>query len=416
MPKALTTHAKYVISFSVALVLFVALCHSTSWRGRVIMQSERFVDTVNIMAVKSSKSDKYAAAGMKNFYSDGNPTQSAIFFTPSINDILCKMGSNQVMQVCTESKTRIENVSCSDNTTLVNTAYNCSRSVNATSKVPVESSDCEVRVLNGLYMFVKSCTTLTARGVPGMGDELELLASGYGTRMLMLMRPVFIAGPLCKLAAPTYSLSGYPNDIMKYDSSSKANVLLRKSDVVDYAITDGTGMDMSALVDMIRGAGKKLGEVRSTNEVQVPLTMYYLNYTRRIDGNFGAQSVLTLFIKVDKVGASMFSMASPPFSVSFGTVENQPSCIVKTARGLQSIPAPRFGVVVVTYTTNLLIMAMVSKDRVCISQFVGQPMMQASPADVQQAIAKHPPPPQVYPYDNTCIPNFADIAIKFGFL
>jgi hypothetical protein len=227
---------------------------------------------------------------------------------------------------------------------------------------------------------------------------------------------VFIAGPLCRLSAPVYKHSAYPNDIMSYDSMSKANVSLKKTDITDRAITDGAGMDLTGLVDMIRNSGNKMGDAKSTNEVEVPITMYYMNYSRGIEGNFGPQSVLTLYIKADNLNASMFHMASPRFTVSLGTAENQPSCIVTTARGVQTIPAPRFGIVIVTYTTNLLILVMVSKQRVCIRHFGGQPAMQASPADLQQAIAKHPPPPQVYPYDNKCIPNFADIAIKFGFL
>lgn len=418
VPKKKPTTAVAVVVISVALLLLVALMHSLQWRGK-----ELFVDTVNINTVKSPKSTAYDAAGVRLFYSDGRRPQgsaTAFFMFPAVNDIMCTMGSSEVMSLCAKAKMRINDVTCNDETTLVRSAYNCSRTINATSKVPVDKDDCIVRVLDGMYNFVKSCVTVSATVVPGR-DAIFLPAAAYGTKLLMLTRPVFVSGPLCELDAVSYANTSHTNDGSEYDSSSGVDVLFPVDGVTDPIIWDGTGMKLSVIVSMIRDSSKKFGAAADEKaSIQLPLTMYYLNYLKRINNNAGPLNVVTLYIRPDRMPNAPFQMNAPIFRVAMthdpARYNGQRTIVINTAKGAHSMPAPPSSVVVVTYTTNLLVMCMMSMDRVCIRRIEGLPTMSASDGDWQKAASMFPPPPQVYPYDNRCIPNFADIAVKFGFL
>jgi hypothetical protein len=82
----------------------------------------------------------------------------------------------------------------------------------------------------------------------------------------------------------------------------------------------------------------------------------------------------------------------------------------------QYVPAPPGGLVVVTYTHNLLIMVSMSRFRMVVREFGGQAPLSLSSAEFQAAAKEAPPPELTSPYDNRCIPNFADIAMKLGLL
>ena len=82
-----------------------------------------------------------------------------------------------------------------------------------------------------------------------------------------------------------------------------------------------------------------------------------------------------------------------------------------------AIPAPTTGgYVVVTYTSTLLILVSLSRARVCLRQIPQQPLLTVSQEDLATANAYAPAPDGVFPYDNACIPNYADLAIKLGLL
>ena len=401
-------HGVTIAAVCIVLLLFVVICNAMAVRDKRV--EEGFIASADLEPIKGFKSNVYNEVAMKYFYSDGNLQDNLIFFTPSNNDIVCKLGSDQMTVVCSPNKRQIDNISCADSTTLVRPLFDCSRSVTAPSKTPVDLLDCRVRVLDGMYNFVKSCitvTTTTDGAVP----------TSYGARFIVLARPCFISGPLCKVGAVGYGNTGTPNSMIAFDSDSVAPLKLMLDEYVkDPAIADGSGITLNDVYNMMAKARKE----GNNKTFEIPMTLYYLNYNMPVLHAAG-RNVLTLYIPSDALrttGRQMFSMESPQFAVSYepGATAKDGMCVVKTATGTYKMAAPPSGHVVLCYTTSLLIMAYMSSKRVIMKQIPGQPIMNATDGHKALAASLHPPPREIFPYTNTCIPNLADVAIKFGYL
>ena len=434
-----------IIFVCVFAILFVALFHASSWRDARLFKEnflgideaglqgngvEMFAGSaqVDINTIKSIKSDHYWMAGLRYFYS-GNTSNSAratqssngeVFFTPSSNDLLCKLGSKNMATVCNPTKTRIDTVTRQDHTTLIRSSYNCSRQVESTSKEPLDPLDCEVRILNNMYTFVKMCVSVAIKidVDDGTGAETILLnPTDYGAQILMLSRPVFISGPMCALTAPMNSFTE------TFDSASKDPYKLRLGRVDNSSIWD-TADPGSSIVGFVKNmlTASNSGIVSTTDadanaratQVVLPLTLYYLNYSKDLGKGLPPQAennVITLYVSI-AAGSSksgMFSSNSFSLSLSGGI-------FTVTASGRQySVDAPVNGHVVVTYTTSLLIIVCLSNKRVVMKQFANMPSLKATKKDIDTALATHPSVPAVYPYTNVCIPNFADVAVKLGY-
>ena len=432
--KKQSIRARTTILVCVVAIMLAALFHASSWRDSRLFQPEAFATSsqVNINTVKSMKSDRYWDAGMKYFYSDGkiilsNGTTATnsngdMFFTPSRNDMVCKLGSQEMLSVCDALSTRVDTVSRRDTTTLVSPVYDCTRSVEGTTKQPLDLQDCEVRILNNMYTFTKMCISVTV--MIGADDEsgnetLLLDPQDYGSQMLVLSRPIFISGPMCALAVPLDTQQ------IAFDSTVRTPYPLRIRKVTDNSIWDtsnpGTSFInfiktvMSASNSSTNIMASKDADLRARSKPMVlPVTMYYLNYSKgpgksmpeKADNN-----VVTLYIPVytDSVGAMFQSLA---FSVSL--VGTKFTITPRNSNPLV-VEAPTSGHIVMTYTTTLLIVACFSRNRITIRHFTSLPSLRVTSKDVQTAMALHPATAAVFPYTNTCIPNFADVAIKMGY-
>jgi hypothetical protein len=432
--KKQSIRARTTILVCVVAIMLVALFHASTWRDSRFFQAETFATSsqVNISTVKSMKSDRYWDAGMKYFYSDGKMILSNgmtatnsngdMFFTPSRNDMVCKLGSQEMLSGCDILRARVDTVSRRDTTTLVSPVYDCTRSVEGTTKQPLDLQDCEVRILNNMYTFSKMCISVNVMiGVSdASGNETLLLdPQDYGAQMLVLTRPIFISGPMCALAAPL--------DMQQivFDSTSNTPYPLRIKKVNDNSIWD-TSKPGTSFLHFIKTvmsasnsstdimASKNADQKARTTPMAVPITLYYLNYSKGPGKSMpenASNNVLTLYIPVytDSVGP-MFK--SPAFSVSlvgtkFTVTPRNSSPLV--------VEAPTNGHIVMTYTTTLLIVATMSRNRMAIRHFTSLPYLKVTGTDVQSARAMHPATAAVFPYTNTCIPNFADVAIKMGY-
>jgi hypothetical protein len=444
----LSPRARATIVVCVVAILFVALFHASSWRDArlfkenfLAMEEEEAVEgtppqvetfagsaQVDINTIKSIKSDQYWMAGLKYFYS-GDTSNAAkneqssngeVFFTPSSNDLLCKLGSKDMATVCNPTKTRIDTVTRLDTTTLPRSTYNCSRQVDSTSKEPLDPLDCEIRVLNNMYTFVKICISVPVKleKDDGTGAETLLLnPSDYGSQVLMLSRPVFISGPMCALTVPLNNFTE------AFDSASKTPYKLRLGPVKNGSIWDTVDPGSTILgfvKNMLTASNSGLISVADADanatatQVVLPMTLYYLNYSKDLGKGLPAQSennVITLYVSIENGSSKSGMFSSNSFSLAL--VNN---IFTVSVGGKQySIDAPRTGHVVVTYSTSLLIMVCMSNKRTVLRQFANMPSLKATKRDVDAAIATHPAVAAVYPYTNVCIPNFTDVAIKLGY-
>ena len=430
--KNFSARARTTILVCVVIVMLVALFHTSSWRdGRLLNESfaaleEGFVD---IEQVKTLKSEKYWMAGFKYFYSDGRlmlpdgrvstTANGDMFFTPSKNDMVCKLGSQDLLRVCDSTQMRIDNVSRRDTTTLVQPSFNCTRMVDNTSQEPMDSDDCNVRILNNMYTFVKMCISVTVMLGSNDRDGNETLRfdpSDYGTKVFMLSRPIFITGPLCALTTPTNLQSTV------FDSSVRSPYVVSVKTITDtniWNMSDPGSSFLSFVKNILIASNGRImsnadadAKAKST-PVVLPITMYYLNYSSDLGNSRPTQAdnnVITLYIPTFGTIGRMFS------SRSFSVTMTAETFTVSVSGRKYTVDTPKNGHVILTYTTTLLIVVSLSKERIRINHFTGLPALKAADDDVATAKLLHPSNQAMYPYTNECIPNFADLAIKLGYL
>lgn len=436
-------HTRGVLTISIVLLVLVSLIHATSWReNRMHVASpmaEPFevVSSVEMNIARHPKSQFYAEAALKHFYSDGLlVNDNAMFFSPTTNDIICQLGSESVSQGCEVGKSRLHAVSCKDITTMLKSAYDCSRATTLVAREPLNRDDCKVRVMDGFYDFNKSCVSAPVTVVSD--TSMSMGSTAYGTRVFVMSRPCFLVGPLSKLYTVLYD-GGAPGSqtMSDFDSSRSASLQLQVAPITDNRIwnpTEGLGMQEAAKI--LRGHVDEKKAVPLANApvaaqqptvVVMPVTMYYLNYVRPIpelpaDTRANPKlNVITLYFPASSLrgkSGQLFSLPGQKFVITLAIVRGEQALVVQTdAAAEQYIPVLQDGMVVVTYTTTLLLMASFNRRRVCFKRFGGQPMLNVPrQAAINAATQSGPAPNEVYPYDNASVPNFADVAIKAGLM
>lgn len=444
---------------SVGLLVFVVLVHAMQWRDTRFAEGFEVIPAISMASARHPKSSRYLRAGLRFFFSDGAASDDSVMFFPSSNDIICQLGNQQVSgAACSSSKTRIHMLSRRDPTTVLNTSFMCTSSGAAAAVEPLDLQDCRLRIMTGMYDFVKSCVATPLRISADM-RSITLKPNSYGARVLMLSRPQFINGPLSKLYAVQYetALAGglvAQNHICDYDSARSSGVLVPISPVMDSAIWDqADGVALNESVNMLKRTDFS-SQVRQQQQQQqqrvpagtdvpivLPITQFYVNYVRTLPPpptttpssaamtSAPAQyNMLTLYFPIDDKEQSgmKFSIDRLGFRVSAsaaplgasGAVAG-PMYRVETRGGRpdQTIPALPNGLVVVTYTTNMLIMVSFNRMRTCLRCFPRQANLAVTQEEVDKARSAAPPPDAAaFPYDNVCVPNFADLAIKLGML
>jgi hypothetical protein len=171
----------------------------------------------------------------------------------------------------------------------------------------------------------------------------------------------------------------------------------------------------------------------------MPIMLYYIKYKKPAlkapdDGSFERNNVLTLYCYIDRDttrGSRLYQASNPDgLYVAIGDpILNDSakwSLVVHTKSAtstatISSIPVDIGGWAIVTYTSTLLILTSFipsndpSRRRIVMKEVPGRAFAEFTAADVAAANQRKAPD-SIFPYDNTCIPNFADIAIKLGYL
>lgn len=443
---------------AILLIAAVALFQFAALR-RITVLTERFNNDVSIARLTAltnqiPKSNAYIQAGLSRAFSDGiTVPKGALFFNPAYNDIVCQLGTPDAQRVCSPAKTSINYVSKTDDAILLQPTQDCSKSVMNLAIQPLDPDDSQLRIFDGIYSFVKACITVPVTMVND--NSLLLDMSTYGAKVLVLARPSFLSGSTTKLYAVGGALASPTADMVAVfdsaDTSQRYGLFINQ--VTDPAVAGNAaaaGGTAPSLLQNLQAQAANLGAGSGGASVML-LSMYYIKYMRPavqavsdVKRNVGTSPILTLFGTTDRFGAArratLFSSSALTLSFGRDPATNQPALVAQTrsasgsaSTNLLPLPTTRQSFsassgagggdpdafFVVSYTSSLLIMAAFGRDpsrRITYREVGGVAPGQFSSRDVAEARAKFAPPKAIHPYDNTAIPNLAEIAINMGFI
>ena len=350
----------------------------------------------------SKKSTLYNSTGnMRLFYSDGTTTDNkAVFFNPSSNDIVCT--NDNLNSLCDPNKSSLEYVTTLDSRTkFSDTHVDCSGHMSPEVFSAPDHADCQLRILTGNYEFSKTCIMLDISVDNISEDNIYLDPKSYSTKLFLLLRPVFVRGPMC-----TPIMMYAPNEAGWLPSDNLIKLQVHK--VTDVGISGRGNGSVQKLSDVIRtyaATAKK----QKQKFVRIPVVLYYLNFVNDLPINTQTSNVCTLYISSSMTETTTTALNS---QVSVGV--NSKAVIIATPVG--QYPFPRInGLMVITFSTSLLLVTLFQTDgRLLMARFDGQPMFSIDRGTLDDhVIPKFSPPGDILsPYTCTCIPNLADIGVR----
>lgn len=357
--------------------------------------------------MKTEKSDIYDKGGVRYFYSDGNTYPSdSVYFNPTDNDIVCKFGEQEVQAQNCKQDINLETLSTGDQRTpFTDPRYECSALIMPNvHRMISNDNDARLRILMGEYDFVKNCLTMDFLvNATAPYQTLIMDPRSYATKLFFLLRPVFIRGPQC---LPTRYQT-----ISLYDSHGPASQIpLVLEPVTDTRITGVSASGarsyntLGSIVD-----SKRLDVVKHLGDrMKVPVVLYYMNFVQDKPDALQYSNVATAFI----------TPASRNYVLDISTgltldVKSDSVRVLTMNTTLTAVRTPS-SIVIVTFTTSLVLMVSMDpqNQRVQVVRTGGMPVSRVSMKTIRQLSQFYPPTGGMYPYTNTCIPNFADIALR----
>ena len=406
--------------------------------------------------VQARKTTAYLSVGLGYFFSANSASDVTAatsgyyaFFAPTKADLQCDFTNSGSGLQC---PALIDTLSCTDRTTNFPANYvDPSSQVNSVAaSEPVDLGDCRVSVFDSVYTLSKTSILTQAYvhaspGQPadGVPVRLALPRAAFSTRLIMLLRPLFVRCGASRLYSVDYGAPG--TDGMAYDSwdtTAGANAVLQLRPVMDPSIDTNTTPIASIVnpppsnpfappVPSTNGSSAAAGPAAAARSVTMPrarsktsLVCYYFNYAGpNAAVTPGASTpVATAYLRalpnakqdvVDKDGNKVMS-------VSVGNALSPTLTISAAGQGF-SMPAldGLGGVAVVTASMDLVIASCSTPDRTSVRRFnlpgsttfsTYVPMQGAtgceSSPDIAAAIG-------VYAKSSTnVIPNMADVALR----
>lgn len=400
-------------------------------------------------SLQARKTSAYLAVGIASFFSANTPADVAeasakyhVFFAPTKADLQCDFTKSG--QRC---PAMIETLSCTDRTTNIPANFvEPSSQVNSISaSEPVDTNDCRVSIFDNVYAFSKTpvMTRAFVYATPGQPRDgvpviLVLPRASFATRLIMLLRPVFVRCGNSRLYAVDYGAPG--TDGMAYDSWERGeNALLQLRPVMNPMIDQNT-TPIAAVVNpppsdpfsqpVGSSAKAAAGPAAAARELTIPrararisLVCYYFNYAgpNPAIARGSSTPVATAYLRalpnsaqkvVDVDGKQVLS-------VSVGNALS-PNLSISVAGQAFSMPAldGLGGVATVTATTDAIFASVSTPDRTSVRRFtlartalkpyVPNPTstgLESSP-DLAAALG-------IYARSSTnVIPNMADVALR----
>lgn len=358
--------------------------------------------------------------GIPLFYSSGNTKyvdKLSLSFFPSKNDYMCLFGKNNTEQ-CNMSKMTIEHVSIFDTRTQFDDARHICTDILLSPHIITnhkDSKSSKVRIFTGIYDFSKTCLLLDVDRQQMSTMTYFVDPASYSCKIFFLLRPIFVRGEGMQPVHITH--------IDNYNSASKSKIPITFKNIPNNLIS---GSETKSLyVNIIKEFNDQAYKVSDVpNFVRIPMYLYYMNFVNNINAISDLpSSVLTLYItpetQVDNIKGHRINLSNSAYIVIY--IKHN---IVRLYNSINKLyfnvnkPNTNGSIVVITISSSLILMTSmnyhngdIEMKRIGIETFAS-----ISTTEVTNAISLFPIPKSLYPYNNLCIPNLADIALRLQIL
>ena len=389
---------------------------------------------------QSRKTSAYLNQGLAQFFSSGSQAVVAaavanylVYFQPTASDLTCDF-TQGIKASCLSL---IDTIASVDLTTNFPATYLYDLDqLNSTVVAPAKSVDSNVYVLGSLYAMSKvsirahAFVFVSPKAASNDPVQLALPRGTYATRLLMLLRPLYIRAANSMLYWVDYGAPG--TDGMSYDSDAAGapNAVLSLVPVTDSSIDQGT-MPIQSVINPTTNASpfsppRKPPVSAAVAPVSrssfVSLVLYYprfLSANSQLPPGTPCQvasvaarvSTTTTVNVADSSGNNVLSISrSGALSDSFAIMAN--------GQGPLQVPAIGAGIVVVTFSYDTVVAACFDTNRTSIRCYRGLPTLGYTPnPEAPCSAAATTDLMQVLPpYTCQSIPNLADIALRSGSL
>ena len=337
---------------------------------------ERFGEPMMRM---EDKNEKYESYILPYFSHDNN--EHSVQFTPTVTDVACVTMSDGIADLLDCQGALIDTVSVKDDRVVNLPGQETCNSV-LVSKQPRNPTDADIKLLNGMYRLTKACLDIPVDDVDGNGDDvtIDINSTDPSATFIALNRPIFLATDSSHLYQFDYERD---TDVRTYRGLNAEATRERDAgpSVVSFSLKRVN--DPSILGE--GSAKRNLEDIYSDNSDESPLhaTLFYLRYVGPMEIGtirlrFDEQKAVTLvfplsnrIIDGDRTWFNSHNYATPQFMIRRSITQSEPDGdgeylvrIRSAGSTLARIGVRNRGYLVVTYTTNTLIMCYMSRDRV----------------------------------------------------
>lgn len=312
---------------------------------------------------------------IQDFFSNGDTTTS-IMFSPSVVDIACVTMTEKVKSNVDCSSALLDSVSISDTKVIALPGHEGCSAL-ALARQPLDHSDAEVRMLNGIFRFNKACITtpyLSLQQINGTSVRIEMLAQSPAALYIMLNRPVFVMTDASFLYRVVYK-------------DKDEGVFYRG---VNHRTFPGADNIVTLVLEQVRDTrirnaenyGRKLLDLFPRKNGFLPLAIYFMRFvnTARIgisQVTYGEQNAVTLVFHMTSglmskdTWFSTEGTSTPGFSIGIsGRDRNFADVRVSgAAESEHTVRVANRGYLVLVYSTNLLVLCYMSRDRCHIKRY-----------------------------------------------
>jgi len=392
---------------------------------------------------RTIKNDEYGPL-VQTFFSSGKISPREIAFVPSVTDVACVTMTDEVTNNIECSRAHINTLSVKDDTSVNMPGHDTCSSLMA-SKQPSNVTDADARILNGMYRLYKSCTIvnfyhLSTVKSNGSDKVVMKLSTTDPTAIYVFMnRPIFLATDTSALYRIEYPQK---KDIKMYRGLNAEENRSTEGgdnlvDIVLYRVENSKIHDVNNAKNLEDIYGENLDDdddddSRKQRRV-MHATLFYFKYQSpmqigSVQMSFDRQECFTLVFPVttdslrheNRKWFNSKQYSSPRIRVESSSTDSDDKKGMVTlklnASGGDSdsfdIDVMDRGYVVIIYTTDLLIMCYMNRERVIMRYIPGVPSLTVDDTTMFKSVVEKAGaqvPPLCYPTTTFSIGNLYDM-------
>lgn len=376
---------------------------------------ERFTtDSSSVIHPKNNTYFRY----FKTYFSRDVANDNSVMFYPSVIDVACKTMSDSLNSNLECDNAYADSVSIQDTDVKISLSTGMTCESMAMARAPIDPKDATVRLMDGMYVFLKTCVRIPYSGLSRKDESdtefmLDVSSEDPAITFVVLNRPIFMMVNGSKL----YQL----NNLGSFTSGADVTHTLMLNEVTDATVWPSSRVGFDRSIDEIY-------DDVTTGEQMMNCTFYYLRYQGPVrigieDAQFQYLNVISLCFQLHKS-----RMTSSNNWVEFTQTEHGVNLTVSYSSSAKTVsisvngesysttdvPDDGDGYYVLTISTDLMIACYMSRNKVklehnALPNAVRVPRTQKASVD-QHIRSKDAVFPVIcFPNDNFGIPNFNDL-------